>query len=280
MPLALLLCAALSAPLSVAADEDRDPYRILDDAKQAAGSIPKQADALARYAWPDGERWPELNALARAQLVGYGADALPALRAALRRVAPPLQADVVAAVLETRELVRSKLPSDLLPTLEDALWYGTAEAKRLAIPELTEQRFPLAMLDMIDAAYEFPELAPQVIEALGRFGSDRARHYLLEVLNTGKTEERHLAARSLARIGDRALRALRDAARSADPTVRSVAVAELLPISTVDDLTLLYELVALGDAVDEDLRQRVIARTQQLEILLERQLSADAATSD
>ena len=67
--LALLLLGTTLAAAQEA-DAELTPYQILDQAKADAGSIPAQALALVRHAWPDEPGDSEVMALARQQLVG------------------------------------------------------------------------------------------------------------------------------------------------------------------------------------------------------------------
>jgi len=79
---ASLLLAGLTATTGA---EELTPRDVLNKAKAEAGAIPKQAEALARLAWPaDGASDPLVQAAARLELVGFGSYALPALRKAVK----------------------------------------------------------------------------------------------------------------------------------------------------------------------------------------------------
>ena len=88
------------------------------------------------------------------------------------------------------------------------------------------------------------------------------------------------AADALARIGGRALGTLRKAVLDENPQVRRSAIDSLLPISSINDLSLIYDFVAATDsAQDRELLQRITARAEVLEILLDRQQQTDSATA-
>jgi len=271
------LLAISGAALAQEAVGHDEAYRVLDKAKAEAGSIPEQASALARMAWTDNQD-PVIAARARQELVEFGSHGLRALHQAIRKVDSVYQADVVVAVIEARNRITSGMPPEYLPSMADAIWFGSAEAKRLALPQVTHHKFQPALLSIMDAAYEYPELTADIVHALGLFDDDRARHFLNDVLHEGTPEERRLASVALARIGRRALPTLREATRSDNALARITAIRALLPISTIDDLSLLYEYVGMHTEDDAQLTADLTARAEQLEILLEQRLENESAT--
>lgn len=263
------------------AAETADAREVIERAKLEARSIPRQALALADLVWPrEGRPDPDVAPLARAELVEFGQHGIPALRATLRRVDPVWSADITAAVVEASLRVTEGVPIDFVPALEDALWHGSADAKRLAIPELARRRYASALMACADALFDHPEIAPIVIEALGDYGLDKARHTLATALDGSDPEQRALAAAALARIGGRSLETLRDASLSPRVEIRELAIETFLPISGPNDLTALYEYVARYPDDDPELREKVLLRATQLEALLEQQQAAEAATPD
>lgn len=238
----------------------------LDRAKAAARDIPLQAEALARLAWPPGgPADPQIAAAARDELVHFGQLGLPALRSAIQRVDPLYQADVTAALIEARYQQPAGKPPDYLPGLEEAIWFGTSEAQRVAATEIARFKFPPALLSTIDAAYEHPEIARSAIRALGRMGDARARFFLTEVLTRGADHCRKPAAQALAALGDTALDALRDASRSEVPGVRQAAMQALLPRTGTDDLVLLHEYATRHPDEEPRLAHAVRERAAALE---------------
>jgi len=256
-----------------------DPRAVILRAKAAAGSIPAQGDALARLAWPDsGRPDPQVAVLARAELVEFGQHGLAALRGALLRVDPVFTADVLDTPLEARRRVTEGVPPEYIPALLDAVWVGSADARRIAIPELALYRYGPALLACIDTAIEYPGMRAAVIRTLGDFGDHRARFYLEEALLQGPAELRPLAAASLARIGGLAMLLLHGAALSPDPRIRIDAVRALAPVAGIDDLTTLYEYLDQFPDDDEALRAEVRARCEMLESVLEQRMEYDAAS--
>lgn len=264
------------------ADEERDrAYRVVDRAKsQFAGDIRKQADALVALAWPTGGGDPLVSSVAREQLTHFGADGMQALRQAIPNVEPRYQFDVVATLIESKTGVSGGIPSEYLPALEDMIWYGSLEAKRVAIPEAARLRYPLALLSIMDAASEHPELVPVAVKALGDFRNDRARGFLKDVMLRGHPHERLLAARALGRIGDRGMDTLREAARDSDAGCRSAALETLLPVTDTDDLSLLHEYIGLYPDENPRLHAMLLKRALLLEAIKEKQLDAEAASFD
>lgn len=261
--------------------EPADPGRVVREAVAKAKSIPAQAEALARLAWPDdGVADPQVSALARQQLVGFGDRGLQALQERLVTADNRFGADITSAVIETRLVVTAGLPPQYIPALYDAVWFGSQDAKRLGMVELAEYRFLPAMLVFIDAAYEYPEITETVIRSLKRLGDDRARHYLGQLLLSGDPDHLQLAADALAAIGGRAIETLRDATASTRAEIRGAAIDVLVPVSGVDDLTILYEYVAQFPDDDPQRIDLVLQRAAQLESMLEARQELDAATQD
>lgn len=278
----LLLCAAALGLAVVgpaaAGDVDEEALRLVQEAKARAVGIPEQAEALARLAWPDGGvSHPQASALARRQIVGFGDRGLEALRARFLQAPQRFQADIASAVMETRLTVSAGLPPLYVPALYDFVWFGSPEAKRLAMDELVRFRYPLATLAMMDAAHEFPSLTSDVVSCLGRQGDDRARFYLGGLLMGGAPEHRTAAAAALAAIGGRSIETLRDATLAPDDQIRGAAVDALIPVSSVDDLTILYEYVAQSPDDDPRRLDLVLQRAAQLEALLEVRPDVDSA---
>ena len=275
----LLACVAfvpllLAPPLSAA--ERVDPDRVITDALAQAGEeIPKQCQALVRLAWPDKPGAPEIAARARAELVAFGERAIPTLRFAVRRVKPKDQEDVVRTSIEAFRQMTSRVPPDYLPGLEEAVWFGSEEAKGVAIRELARFRYRGAVLTIIDAAYEFPALGPISVEALGRIGDERGRFFLEKVLNEGKPGVAEPAAISLAQIGGRALLPLKAALRADRRAVRVAAARALLPVARVEDLSSLFEYLE-AHASDDPVTAEAL---RQAAIMLEKQRQAQEAAA-
>lgn len=263
------------------ADDDSKPLsrRTVDAAITAAGSsIPGQVEALAKLAWPVQDGDPEVSELARLTLVDYQVHALPSIRAAIRWVRPEQQASVVSTLVAAYYRIGYGQNGDFLAGLNEAVWYGTREARLVAMPELGRFRVAPALLTIIDAASEDSALVPVAIETLASIGDDRARFFLENVMLEGAPEVRGLAASALARIGDEALLPLKIAIRSDDPAVRVMAVQALLPVATVDDLSTLHDYVYTHADDDPATVEAVRASATMLEDILARQ--AEPATPE
>lgn len=280
-PKSIALIVALSA---VAAHADgvpsapgasEDPNQVLRRVSAEARTIPKQATALALLAWPDeGRSDPALAAAARDRLVRFGHNGLPALRAVLGRVDPLLSADVTAALIEARWRVSAGDPPDYLPGLVDALWFGSAEAQRLAMIEVSRFQFAAAAAPIIDAVQAHPELTPVAIAAFERTRETRGRFFLLSVVVDGPDRYRAAAAEALAAIGDQGLDLLRESARGDQPAARRAAMGALLPTSRPEDLTALYEYLDRFGTEDPALAEGIRSRAVELESDLEQGLGA------
>jgi hypothetical protein len=273
----LLVLFPYAAGASANMDRERALER-LEQAKAAAKSIPEQGLALADLAWPAKPEDPLVSSLARAQLVEFGSHGFPALHHAMTNVELRYTADVTAALIESRRKALVDIPPNLLPALEDAVWFGSSDARRLAIPELALYQYRPALLACIDAGLEDPTLLELVIRSVARMGDDRARFFLEEVLLAEDQNQAAMAAEAMATIGGRALAPLRDAVLSEDETVRGNAIAALLPVASIDDLAVLYEYLAKFTADDEAMIGRVRERAALLEQVLEERLDYDSAS--
>jgi HEAT repeat protein len=115
-----------------------------------------------------------------------------------------------------------------------------------------------------------------VIRALQQQGDDRARHFLGELLREGDRRYLHQAAEALAVIGGRAIDTLREATISPDSTLRGAAIDALVPVSGIDDLTILYEYVSLYPEDPPERMDLVLQRAVQLEAMMEARQDLDA----
>ncbi len=251
---------------------NREVIAALDRAMAGKATNHERARALSLVAWPPSNAVedPRIAAAARRQLVGFGDQGMRALRQMVREANPRYQADVVATIVESRRNASAgPNPPDYLPALEEAIWFATPDAKRLAMLEISRYLFPPAVSSTIDAMHLHPELIEISIETLARLRDRRARFFLLQVLEGARPDRRLQAASALARIGDHAVYALRAAANSEDPAVRRAAIDALLPVANPDDLTLLHEFVGIRLDEDAELLERVRERLIELERELE-----------
>ncbi len=277
MTIRLWFCAVVFglAALPAIADVeiiDSEVIAALDQAKAGKSTSHARARALSLLAWPPSMDLPDprISAAARWQLVGFGDKGMRALRQQVREAKPRYQADVVATIIEARRNSPSgPTPPDYLPALEEAIWFASPDAKRLAMIEISRYMFPPAVSSTIDAMHLHPELIEISIETLARLRDRRARFFLLQVLEGARPDRRLQAAGALARIGDHAVYALRLAAKSEDPAVRRAAIDALLPVANPDDLTLLHEFVGLRLDEDGELLERIRQRAIELERELE-----------
>jgi len=269
------MAAAVWSPAPTAVTTDEEAEQILRAAKRVTTSIDGQALALAHLAWPSERPVDHRVAFAaRDELAGFGQHALKALREALRTVDPLYRADVVAVLLEARRKVPTGMPADLLPAFEESMWYGSVEAQRLAMRELAQIEYERGVLPIIDAVYDHPGLLRPATLSLGRLMNVRARFFLDAVLRAegdplGDPRIRAAAAASLASFQGVATPVLRAACRSERPEVRQTAIAALVPITGLEDLTVLHEYIALHPDDDSAVMRLVAQRAQLLESLVD-----------
>jgi hypothetical protein len=271
---------------AIAADPEPMPtegeiLEILRNAKRGTSSVEEQAAGLARLAWPSDKPVNHHVAhAARKQLAGYGEYALEALRGAIPAVDPIYRADVVATLLEAGRRVTTGLPPNLLPAFEDAMWYGSVEAQRLAMREIAQMRFERGMLPIIDAVHESPALLRPAVLTLGRLRDARSRFFLDSVLRAEETplgdlRTRTAAAEALAALLGDGTPLLRAATRSDRLEVRRTAVAALVPVSGLEDLTVLHEYLASHPDDDPHVRSLVEKRARLLESLIDQNQSGE-----
>jgi len=264
-----LLPALLVLTGTVGAD-DLDPAQLVERTMREAGGIPAQATALVALAWPPGgPRDHAVQYLARRQLVHFGHHSLAALRTAIREVDLPYKADATATLIEARRRNTHGIPPNYLTGLEDAIWFGSLEARRLGMIEVSRQFYPPAVLPMIDAIYAHPELTETGLKALSRMRDGRTRFFLRRVLTTADPRFKKLAATGLGDVGEAGLAILRELTKSVDREVREAAMIALLPHAKLDDLTLLYEYVTSNSEDDALVIDAVRERAQGFETFLE-----------
>lgn len=268
---------ATGGPWAATAEEAEQ--KVLDALRRGA-TIPEQAGNLIELAWPsEGAADPVVSERARKEIVGFGLHAIVPLRAMLLKLRPEHQADAVRAFIEARENVLGPVPTDFVPGLEDVLWFGTREAKRVAMLEVARYRSPSAVLPIVDSVIEDPELSADGVRALGMLGDERARFFLAQVLHEGRADLREEAAAALARIGGRALEPLREALRAPTREMRLLAARSLLPVAGEDDLSALYEYLTDHPDDDPPTLAAVRAAAERIEKELEAKRAADAASA-
>lgn len=280
-PLALLLAASSLLLLGAAprpVKEAPDPNSVVYGAMAKAGSIPAQAEALAALAWPKGPGDPRVQAKAKEELVNFADQGMEAIWKAIREGQPADTADAVSTLILAFRRLSGGMPPVYLPALNDAVWFGTREARLVAIPEIARFRLQSPVLTVIDAAIEDPELLPVAVDALGAMGDARARFFLERVLHEGKPGIRERAAVSLSRLGEPGRAILKSAIRSETKETRLASIRALLPVATVDDLSSLYDYGRAHADDDPSTTKAVEGATLALEKILESQRALDAAS--
>ena len=200
------------------------------------------------------------------------------IRRAIPNLDPLYQADATAALIEARYRNMAGVPPDFLPGLEEAIWYGSVEAQRIALNEMIRYRFPPAVLTSIDAVYAHPVISRYVIRSLGRMGDLRAQFFLRDALFDGTDFYKPAVAGAIVALGGNTVNTLRQAAASEESSVRQAALVALLPLTNTDDLTLLHEYYGLWTEDAPDLREAVRERAVVLEQQLEELQAIEAAS--
>jgi hypothetical protein len=249
--------------------EDTPEEAVARAVARAGKDYHAQAEILAGIAWPTGPMDPALSKVARRILVEYGADGMRALRKSIRRAGPGYSGDVVLALTQAYEYVQSGIPQDYLPAMLDALWDGSADARRLAMLTLTRHGENSGILPMMDSAYEYPELTTTVIECLGRLRDERARFFLDSHLRSDDIAIRQAAATSLAQIGGIALEMLVRGIREEDDHLRQLSAIALSTVAGPDELTALHEYVGAFPEDDPAAVGAVRRRAEYIERMIE-----------
>jgi hypothetical protein len=270
-----IACAALPAVSPALGTEPPEAVRIVMKAKADAVAIPAQAEALVRLAWFDEQENSQAAALARDELVKFGKNGLRALFDSLTEVDIRYTADIVATLIASRKRMITGSPTKYIATLEQAIWFGSVDAKRLAIKEITRFKYSPALLPIMDSAIEHPTLTGIVIDSLSKMGNDRARFFLDGQLRGGDPVIRARAAECLSSIGNNAIQTLREATSSEDVGVRHAAIEALLPRTTLNDLTILHEYIYMHPEDDPRILGLVRDRAILLESMMEQGEESD-----
>jgi hypothetical protein len=279
-PLVLLLCGilvAIAAPPASAVD-GAAAQKVIEDAKARAVSIPAQVQALIALAFPAAPGDPAVQEAARKELAVFGEPSISPLATAVPKVTLENRAPVVQTMMLAFRQLSFGLPTDYLPGLESAIWFGDHATRELAIPELARFRQRGATLTMVDAAKEDPSLTALVARATGQIGDERARFWLEGVLRGPDPANRSEAAVALSRIGGKALQPLKDAMKSDERALRETACRALLPVAGLEDVTALHEYAAARPDDDPRLVEAVRTAAVMLEEALEARQENDSAS--
>jgi hypothetical protein len=263
--------AVREAAPATAPGMDADAARkVVEEAKARAVAIPAQVQALLALAFPASPVDPAVQEAARSELVVFADRGISDMAAAIPRVPVEQRAPLVQTMMLAFRQLTFGLPSDYLPGLESAIWFGDHATRALAIPEFARFRQRGASLTLADAANEDPSLVPLVARAMGQIGDARARFWLAEVMRGTDPVHRSEAAVALAQIGGPALALLKDGMRSDDRAIRETACRALLPVAGLEDITALHEYVARRPDDDPALLEAV----RNAALLLEEALAA------
>ena len=265
--LLLVLAGALSLPVSADSPYDADIRKAL----AGTTKIDERTEALARLAWGEDTASEGLASRARVMLVESGRRGMGAITEAFTWADANRFADIMLASIQAEQNISSGDSPHTVPAIDRCIWYGSPDAKRLAMEYMTVRPVGILLLPVMDVAYEYPELTTVVIDTLGLMGDPRARFFLADRLQNGTPRVRRHAAEALALIGGRAREYLRAWALSDDSELRQISFRALLPVSRVGDLTTLYEYMTLFPDDDPELLDAVRARAQLMEEALARE---------
>ena len=241
-------------------------------------SIRGQGQTLARLAWGVENENHELAARAREKLTLYGQHGMQSIAEAFQWADKTQSGDIMLAIIEAERQMTSGTSSYTTEGIDQAIWFGSPEAKRLGIIYMAERPVPIFLLSVMDAAYEYPQLTHVVIEALARIHDERSRFFLADQMERGDSETRRRAAEAMAFIGGQCFQYLRAWTLSEQPELRAIALRAMLPRTTIGDLMTLYEYVQLYPDDDPDLLAALRARAQALEEVFEAQQEIDSAS--
>lgn len=239
-----------AAPAAPTPADAQRADRAVAEALARGGDPIEQARNLARLAWPDGKRDEIVAARARRELADFGGHGMVALHEAINTAKAIYATEVVHAIMTASLYTRGGNSPEYLPALLDALWVDNHDARAMAISGLIPPRPALAVQAMIDAAFDDPTLAPQVVAALGSLRYEQARFYLEKVMMEGPPTLRPVAASSLTQIGGAALGPLKNALKAPSRDARLLAARALLPAATDHELGALYDYIR--DHGDDD----------------------------
>ena len=260
-----VLAASNPTVVSGAAPAASSARQAIVEALAAGADIPTQAQNLAHLAWPTGQRDEAVAALARRELENFGDHAMEALRQSLNTVKLAYTEEVVETTLGAQRESRVELLYAHMPTMVDALWVGSRDAKTLAVGALVSHPSPLAVAPMIDSALDDPQFAPLVVDALGKMKFPQARFYLEKVMMEGPPALRPVAASSLAQIGGTALGPLKNALKAPNRDTRLLAARSLLPAATEYDIGAIYEYIDKHGDDDPELTRALKLSTVSIE---------------
>ena len=274
--LAWIVAALALAPVAFATESDA----IDEEIRLAVGSqtIQGQANTLARLAWGDETTHHELATRAREKLTLFGRHGIQAIAESLQWAGTELSADIMLAIIEAELQMTSGRASYSTLAVDHAIWFGSPDAKRLAMLFMADRPIPILLLSVIDAAHEYPQLTAVVIETVEIIGDDRARFFLADRMEQGDPEIRRRAAAALASIGGQGFDYLRAWSLSDQPELRETALRALLPNTTIGDLMTLYEYVQMFPDDDPSLLAALQDRALLLEELFEAQQQIDSAS--
>jgi len=279
-PITLLAILLATAAPGLSAAEEFDARGPIKEAMAAARDVPQQAEALVELAWGEATSDPRVRAAARQELVNFGHYSLAAVRGAIKSIDSIYCADATLTLIQARRQQREGNPPNFLPGMEEAIWFGSIEARRIAMTEIVRFHYPPAVLSMIDAIHIDPELTLHGLRALGWMGDERARFFLTRVLEHAEPRFKLAAATALGRLGETGLATLRVSARDEEQSVRESSMDALLRYTNPDDLTMLHEYVALRSDDDPAVVDRTRERAMELEALLEERQRSESASAD
>jgi len=271
--LAPALLVSTVAASAAAQDSTDEQLRAALDTRDVVA----QGRALTHLAWDQNDNH-ELSFRAREALVAFGGQGLQPIAEALDWAPPELSADIMLALVEAEKRMTFGTSPYTTVAMDQALWDGSPDAKRVAMRHLSRRPVGLMLLSVIDAAYEYPQLSSVVIETLVAMADDRARFFLAEQVEQGDPRIRRQGVEAMATIGGQCLQYLRAWALSDQPELRANALQALLPTTTVGDLSTLYEYFAMFPDDDPDLLAALRSRAEILEELFETQQAIDSAS--
>jgi hypothetical protein len=268
-----------AAPTSPTPADAQRADRAVAEALARGGDPIEQARNLARLAWPDGKRDEVVAARARRELGDFGGHGMVALHEAINTAKAIYAAEVVRSIMTASLYTRGGNSPEYVPALLDALWVDNHEARAMAISGLIPPRPALAVQAMIDAAFDDPTLAPQVVAALGSLRYEQARFYLEKVMMEGPPTLRPVAASSLTQIGGAALGPLKNALKAPSREARLLAARALLPAATDHELGALYDYIRDHGDDDPALTEALKASTINIEKAIAARDAAAAAAA-
>ncbi len=262
--ISFLLIIAFFGTCSSSTISENDALQQVKDAIAKSNENEDQVKTLIKLAWFDTAQPKEVSQAAKKILKEYGRWSKFVLSRAVLDAPTPVQKEMIPFILWAYDDTGTRYDLDYIGTFTTLIRMAERDVKIMAMDALAKYAVRTGSNAVIDAAYEDPSLELHAIRSLGFIADPKAAGYLMEKMASPQKEIADAAEKAFASIASEATLILKRGLLDDRKEIRERSLRTVLPYTTIDDISLLYQVQLKSGQFDPSLLEALQKRIEEL----------------